>query len=333
MWNFSISLSFSLMVRTLPFILFRLGVYLSVAFGYLLITGTGAGIGWGIGAFGDTDFRAGATLIGGGIGFALFGAAVYALREYLLYLVKAGHIAVMVEMLAGRPMPEGRSQIGHAHAAVKARFAEASTLFAVDQIVKAVLRAVTGLARGILSMLPGMNRLTGVIQAFLSVAVGLIDEVIMGHAFATGATNPWVAAREALVLYAQNNRNMLKNAIWITAIIYGALAMVFLLLLGPAVLVARGLPGEMEALGVLIALIFAWALKAALFEPFAVACLMQAYFRATEGQPLDPEWEARLDGLSSKFRVLRERASRVLAPDPGSTPPSAMPGSAARGNT
>lgn len=332
MWDFSVSLSFSLMVRTLPFILFRLGVYLSVALGYLLITGAGAGIGWGIGAFGDADFRAGATVLGGGIGFALFGAIVYALREYLLYLVKAGHIAVMVEMLAGRPMPEGHNQIGHAQAAVKARFAEASTLFAVDQIVKAVLRAITGLAQGVLSIIPGLKRVAGIIQAFLSIAVGLIDEVIIAHAFATSATNPWVSAREALVLYAQNNRNMLKNAVWIMAFTYGVLALIFLLFLGPAVLIAQTLPGKMEALGVVFALLFTWALKAALFEPFAVACLMQAYFRATEGQVLDPAWEARLDSLSAKFQALRDRASRALAPDHGVLPSDALKEPTMRGN-
>ncbi|MCL7466787.1 hypothetical protein [Phaeovulum sp. NW3] len=325
MWDFSISRSFGLMARTLPFILFRLAVYLGVALGYVLVAGTGAGIGYGIGSFGDADTRAGAALIGGGIGFALFGAIVYGLREYLLYLVKAGHIAVMVELLAGRPMPEGRSQIGHAQAAVRARFAHASTLFAVDQVVRAVLRAITGLARGILSILPGLDRLAGVVQAFLNVAVGLIDEVILAHAFATSATNPWAAAREALVLYAQNNRNMLKNAAWIAAITYGALAVVFLILLGPALLIAQSLPGQAEAVGVVFALVFAWALKAALFEPFAVACLLQAYFRATAGQPLDPAWEARLDSLSGKFRVLRDRAAAAFAPAASSPGPMAHP--------
>lgn len=325
MWDFSISRSIGLMARTLPFILFRLAVYLGVALGYVLVAGTGAGIGYGIGSFGDADARAGAALMGGGIGFALFGAVVYGLREYLLYLVKAGHIAVMVEILAGRPMPEGRSQIGHAQAAVRARFAQASTLFAVDQVVKAVLRAITGLARGILSILPGLDRLTGVVQAFVNVAVGLIDEVIIAHAFATRATNPWAAAREALVLYAQNNRNMLKNAAWIAAITYGALAIVFLILLGPALLIAQSLPGQVEAVGVVFALVFAWALKAALFEPFAVACLLQAYFRATAGQPLDPAWEARLDSLSGKFRALRDRAATAFAPAASTPGPMAHP--------
>lgn len=325
MWDFSISRSIGLMARTLPFILFRLAVYLGVALGYVLVAGTGAGIGYGIGSFGDADARAGAALMGGGIGFALFGAVVYGLREYLLYLVKAGHIAVMVEILAGRPMPEGRSQIGHAQAAVRARFAQASTLFAVDQVVKAVLRAITGLARGILSILPGLDRLTGVVQAFVNVAVGLIDEVIIAHAFATRATNPWAAAREALVLYAQNNRNMLKNAAWIAAITYGALAIVFLILLGPALLIAQSLPGQVEAVGVVFALVFAWALKAALFEPFAVACLLQAYFRATAGQPLDPAWESRLDSLSGKFRALRDRAATAFAPAASTPGPMAHP--------
>ena len=117
MWDFSIARSFGLLLQTLPFILLRLAVYLGVALAYVAATGTGAGVGWGIGAFGDDEFRASSTMIGGGIGFAVVAAIMYALREYLLYMVKAGHIAVMVELLAGRPMPEGRSQIGHAQAA------------------------------------------------------------------------------------------------------------------------------------------------------------------------------------------------------------------------
>jgi len=327
MWDFSISRSFGLMIRTLPFVLLRLAVYLGVALAYIAATGTGAGIGWGIGAFGDADFRVSATMIGGGIGFAIVGAVMYALREYLLYMVKAGHIAVMVELLTGRPMPDGRSQIGHAQASVRARFAEASTLFAIDQIVRAVVRAITRLVRGILSIVPGLEKLAGVVQAFLNIAVGLIDEVIIAHAFATKSTNPWDSAREALVLYAQNNRNMLKNAAWITAITYAVLGIVFLVVLGPAILIARALPGEMEVAGVVFALVIAWALKAALFEPFAVACLLQAFFRATQGQSLDPAWEARLDTLSDKFRQLRDRAAKTFSPEAAAPETAPMPAS------
>jgi len=35
---------------------------------------------------------------------------------------------------------------------------------------------------------------------------------------------------------------------------------------------------------------------------------MQVYFRITDGQEPDPEWDARLEQMSSHFRKLKERA-------------------------
>lgn len=173
MWDFNIGQAFSLMMRTLPFVLLRAAVYFGITLAYILATGAGVVIGWGVGAFGDEDFRATAMAWGGMAGFGVTGAVMYWLREYILYVVKAGHVAVLVELIDGRPLPEGRGQIAHATTVVKERFGQASLLFALDQLVKGVIRAVTGLARGILSILPipYVRQLMGVVQAFCRVAL------------------------------------------------------------------------------------------------------------------------------------------------------------------
>ncbi|EWH00372.1 hypothetical protein [Halomonas sp. BC04] len=41
--------------------------------------------------------------------------------------------------------------------------------------------------------------------------------------------------------------------------------------------------------------------------------MMQAFFKAIEGQQPDPEWEAKLDGMSAKFRKLKLRANEEEA--------------------
>ncbi len=309
MWDFSIGSALAMMARTLPFILLRVAVYFGMALGYMLVTGTGAGIGYGIGGFGDDGFRASSTLWGGVAGFGLFGAIMYWAREYVLYIVKAGHIAVLVELIDGRPMPQGRSQIAHAATVVRQRFAQASVLFAIDQLVRGVIGAITGVVRGVLALLPipGARQVSGLLHAFLRVAVGLIDEVILAHAIRSRATDPWASAREALVLYGQNYRPMLKNAAWLAVIVYGLSFVVFLVMLAPAALVVYLMPGAWAAGGFVFALLFAWAVKAALLEPFAVACMMQVYFRAIEGQSPDPEWDARLEQMSGHFRKLKGR--------------------------
>jgi hypothetical protein len=217
----------------------------------------------------------------------------------------------MVDLLQGGQIPQGRGQIDHARAVVTERFGQASALFALDQLIKGVVGAVTGLMQGILSILPipGLQNLMGLLRAYLRLAVGLVDEVILAHAIKTRATNPWSNAQEALVLYAQNARPMLVNAAWLTLIVYGLSFVVFLLMLAPAAAVVYLLPGAWSAGGVVFALVFAWAVKAALIEPFAIACLLQVFFKLTEGQTPDPAWQAKLSGVSDKFKKLGERAA------------------------
>ena len=53
---------------------------------------------------------------------------LFFVRDYILYIVKAGHIAVMVEIMQGGVVPGGRGQIEYATPVVKARFGEASAL-------------------------------------------------------------------------------------------------------------------------------------------------------------------------------------------------------------
>jgi hypothetical protein len=311
MWDFSIGRSLGLMARTAPFIVFRVIVYFGIALAYVLVTGIGAGIGFGVGAFGDAEFRAGSAVWGGIIGFVLTAGVLYFLREYILYIVKAGHIAVLVELMDGRDIPQGQGQITYATEVVKSRFAQTSVLFAVDQLVKGVLRAIIGLVQGIAHLIPipGLQNIVGLIRAFLQIAVGFVDEVILAYAIRTNTDNPWRSAQTALVLYGQNYQTMLKNAAWLTLFTYGLAFVVFLIMLAPAAALVYLMPGGWSWGGFIFALIFAWAVKTALIEPFAIAAMMEVYFRVIEGQTPDPEWDERLSGVSRKFRTLKERAA------------------------
>lgn len=323
MWDFSMGTSFALMRKTFPFLLFRIAVYFGIACAYVIGTGTGAGIGYGIGGFGDDGFQASTTFWGGGIGFAVVAGVLYLMREYLLYVVKAGHIAVMVEYLDGRALPDGQGQVAYAKNIVTQRFGEASVLFGIDQLVKGVINAITGLVQGLLSILPipGLDRLMSVLRAYLKLAVGLMDEVILAHAIRQRSDNPYASAKEALVLYGQNAKPMLKNAAWLTLFTWGLTIIVFLVMLAPAAAVVYLIPGAWSAGGVVFALVFAWAVKAAVIEPFAIACLLQAYFKVTAGQTPNPEWEAKLDHASKKFKSLGERAITWASGGRGKTPP------------
>jgi len=321
MWDFSIAKALGLMIRTAPFLIFRALVYFAIAAGLVITTGAGAGAGYGIGLIGDEEFRASSTIWGGVAGFALAAGVIFFLRDYLLYIVKAGQIAVMVEYLDGRPLPYGQGQIAYARAVVTERFGQASALFVLDRLVRGVIALITGLVEGVATLVPvpGISQIMAAVRAWLKIAVGLVDEVILAHAIRTRSENAWEAAHDGLVLYAQNGRAMLVNAAWLTLISWGLAVAVFLLMLAPAAALVWLLPGEASGGTFLFALIFAWAVKAAVIEPFALACMMQVFFNVTKGQQPQPEWRGRLTQISDKFRQLGERAVgwKPDAPDAG----------------
>ncbi|MFO7763237.1 MAG: hypothetical protein R6V61_05845 [Wenzhouxiangellaceae bacterium] len=332
MMDFKIGEIFSLMARTLPFLVFRFLVYFGITLAYVLITGVGAGLGYGIGTIGGEAEAGG--LWGGLVGFGIAGAIMYFIREYLLYLVKAGHIAVLVELMDGKEIPGGRGQIDYAQSIVRERFAQSSVLFGVDQLIKGVLKAFNRAFFTIANFLPipGVQGVAKFINTIVNLSLTYLDEVILAYNMKTRADNPWAASRTALVLYAQNYKAFLKNAFWLALIIWGLTFLVFLLILAPVAGLVSLFPGAAGPLALIIAVVFAWGVKQAVIEPIGMTALMQVFFSVTEGQQPDPEWEGKLDQVSKKFAEIKKKASDWGdATEPGSKqpdPPADEPASA-----
>jgi hypothetical protein len=312
MWDFSIGRTLGLLARTYPFILLRMLVYFGITFAYLVATGGGAAIGYGIGHVGDDP--AAFSVWGGIAGFAVVSVAVYWVREYLLYLLKAGHIAVMVELMRGAPLPAGQGQIAHAREIVTARFGEANLLFVLDQLIKGVIRAITGLVGGVAMILPipGLDGLLRLVNTVVRISLTYVDEIILGYNIRVGSTNPWETSRQALVLYAQNGKRMVKNAIWLTLMLYVLAFLIFLVMLAPMATLFYVMPGDIAGWSFVAAIVFAWAFKAAVLEPFAIAALMAVYFDSIEGQVPNADWDRKLSEASTKFRELKDRALASL---------------------
>lgn len=235
---------------------------------------------------------------------------MYFLREYLLYLVKAGHIAVLVELMDGEELPGGRGQIDHAQTIVRERFGQSSILFGLDQLIKGILKAFNKAFFTIANFLPipGIQGVAKFINTVVNLSLTYLDEVILAYNIREKADNPWAASRTALILYAQNYTAFLKNAVWLAFIIWGLTLLVFLVILGPAAAFVSLLPSGASSLAFVIALVFAWGIKQAVIEPVGMTALMQVFFTVTEGQEPDPEWESRLEGVSDKFAELKTQA-------------------------
>ena len=315
MWDFDIGRALAIMARTWPFIALRLVVYFGITLAYVLGTGTGAGVGYGVGnIFSDPGAEVGTAFWGGVVGFVFASVVLYWIREYILYIVKAGHIAVMVHLIDGREVPNGQGQIAYARDVVTARFAEANILFALDQLVKGAIAAVTRLIGGVAAILPipGLDGIVRFVNTVIRLSLTYVDEIILGYNIRLGSQNPYETARQGVVLYAQNGIIMVKNAVWLAIIMWVLAIVVFLLMLTPAAAIPYYMPGALAGWSFVLAIMLAWAVKAALLEPFAIAALMQVYFKVIEGQVTDPEWDNRLAEASKQFRKLKEEALASL---------------------
>jgi hypothetical protein len=322
MWDFSLTDAMRAVIRTAPFVALRLVVYVGIALSLMLTTGFGAGVGILIQRASHGHNGA---LWGGIAGFVLVMGLLHLAREYILYLVKAGHIAVLVELYDGNPVPGGEGQIRYGAQFVRAHFAESSVLFGVDQLIKAVLNALMNMVNRFASFLPipGAVPLLKLAEAVVRTSLTYVDELILAYLVRTRTRNPWQTAKNGLILYAQNYRHFLKNALWLWLFLWAITLALFAVLLAPAWAFAAALPGHNFWWGFAFAFALAWALKAALLEPLAIAALMQVFFQTIEGQRPDPQWEDRLNTASKRFRELGEKAAHWI-PRPA-VPPSASP--------
>ncbi|MFC6757264.1 MULTISPECIES: hypothetical protein [Haloarcula] len=252
------------------------------------------------------------------------------LNRYVLYLAKAGHIAVIVEIIETGEVPE--NQIRHGVTTVKDNFAEASTLFGVDQLVKGIVRqfnnAVLSVSRW-LSFAPQLQKLVWLLGKGVALAATYIDEAILAHVFRHPEQGRWTAARDGLTLYAKNWKSVLGSTLAIVFALYGT-AFLLLLALSPLASVFSGLSTTVEYIGwVVVAGIFG-PLYLGFLRPWIKTVVITTFLIESADDTPDSETADMLADRSSKFGELMQKAdSEATGSETDSTDSSSPSGTAA----
>jgi len=311
MWDFKLSTIIALMIKTYPFLIFRFMVYTCITLIAVALTGGGAGIGWLGGAI--LGEPGGGVFYGGILGAGAASYFLYFIREYVLYQVKAGHIALLVKFMDGQPVPEGQGMVVYAKDQVKEHFTESNVLFAVDQLIKGVLKTISGMFNTVANLvpIPGLANIIKVVNKIISMSLTYVDEIILAYYMKNGSTNVWSESSKALVLYAQNYGKLLKNAFWVSLMVWGLTIVVFVMVFGPFAALVSAFPSLAGFWTFVVAGLLAWGFKSAVIDPIAMTALMQVYFKTIEGQNPDLEWERKLEQLSDKFRTLKEKGKSL----------------------
>ena len=315
----------SLMMRTMPYAIVRFGMLL----GFSVAT-----IVWFILTFGIAAFLGSTRVPALGLiwmiaGLGVYGWAWWAVVRYALYLVQAGHIAVLTELITKGQVNNGSmNMFEYGKKVVTDHFGEVNILFALDLLIKGVVHAFNRTLDWIAGFLPipGLQSLVGIVNAIVRAATRYIDETIFSYNLARGDDNAWRSPKDALIYYCQNSKEILKTAIYVVVLDKLLTAVVWVVMLAPAFLLLALLPASWAPggflAGLVIAALFASNVRQAFLQPTFLVMIMTKFHVCVQNEAINLEWDQRLTSLSGKFREIKDKAAAGVTP-PGV--PAALP--------
>ncbi|QQR81594.1 MAG: hypothetical protein IPJ69_05650 [Deltaproteobacteria bacterium] len=269
----------SIVFKTIPYIIMRAAIYLAFGVAFMIyfflvflmgrafsgIAPQAEGIIWFLGLV---------------VSFPLTKLA----REYLLYLVKAGHVAVISQLVTEGKLPDGVNQVSYGKSLVVQHFKQSSILFLLDRTIHGVITALSAFMMRMtdfLSAVPGIDGLRKLIRGILYFSLSYVDEAILARYFVKPTPNPWINAREGIVLYAQAWKSFLSAALVAGFISIISFPLFLIITLAPALAASIGHAQE-RWLYVMIGVIAAWLLKSILIEPFTLTLMIVTYLKETK---------------------------------------------------
>jgi hypothetical protein len=296
-----------LLFRSLPYALARFGILLAYSVACII---------WIIVAFGGAAWLG--THVAGAFGILWFVLCAVSIGwfwgtvlRYALHLLACGHVAVLTELIIKGQVGNGsESMLAYGKRIVLQRFGEVNVLFGFNMLVRGIINAFHRTLDWIdqLIPIPGLESLSSLATMILRAATRYLDKVILSYNLARGDGDPWTSAREGLVYYAQNAKPILLTSIWIVILERLLTFVLWLVLLAPAGVITLMMPAGVRESGgvvtVLIAILLAATLRSAFIKPLFLIMMMVRFHALAENQPINPDWDARLSGISDKFRSL-----------------------------
>jgi hypothetical protein len=89
---------------------------------------------------------------------------------------------------------------------------------------------------------------------------------------------------------------------------------IWTVMLAPAFLIGRALPGAASVAGLVLAALFAANLRSAVLRPLFLTMVMVKFHTLVQNQPIHLEWHERLTAASGKFVELEQKAAAWMQP-------------------
>ncbi len=307
------STALNLCLKTMPYVWMRLGAYVAFTVAAVIWLALVGGVAYMFS--GKNGANSGGGLVLFLIGFGLPVGVFYWVRQYVLYLLKAGHIAVLTRFITIGTLPAGVNQVAYGKQIVTDKFGQTNVMFALDALIRGVTTAFNRTLDWVAGLIPipGLDSLMKVVEKIIDNATTYIDESIFSYNLARNDENVWRSSVDGLVYYAQNAKAILRTAVWVLIIDYASTFGAFLICLIPAWMLKIVLPGAVQSWAWLFAVALAAGVRAAFLRPIFLTMVMLTYHQNAHAQPINLEMEGTLSSASDKFQELLGKAKSWTA--------------------
>ncbi len=289
--------------KTMPFVWAKLLLGLATILCSIVIFAVLMGVAWLF----NNDGVSGIMLL---IWLSATGTIQFFFMHYIGYLLKAGHIAVIVEAVTTGNIPS--NQVEYGKGKVKERFVTSNVYFAIDKLVSGAVRQLQNVlekAGNTLGFVPGMDTVVKIGKMFIGISLGYIDECCLGYTFYKKDQGEFKSAADGVVIYAQNWKRLLKDAAKTTITVIILIAMIILVTFLGFGLVFRLLNWN-GFVAFLLACFVAAAVKSAFIDSYMMVKMMTSYMEVAPSTNITFDLYGKMCEMSSKFKDLWNKAEK-----------------------
>lgn len=236
--------------------------------------------------------------------------------EYIGYMIKAAHVAVIGELSLYGKVPEGVKITEYGKNKVKERFLTANAFFAIDKLmssaVKQIQNTITKVGN-VFEKIEIIQTIISIVNIFVGIVLGYVDEAVLARVFQKKEDGAWKASADGVVLYFQNWKEVLKNALLITL---GIIAF-YAVGMGLIYVIAAGL-SLVSDLWVILLVFVAYFLidviKVSFIDSYVTIAVVNKYLPLTINQTPAIDIYEKAQGWSKKFKEMCDKAKAEPQP-------------------
>ena len=298
--------------KTMPFVWGRFGMQLALNLGIIIY--------FAVVIFLLMSLTDGEGIIAVIIGFIalIVGLKIYSFGcEYIGYMIKAAHVAVIGELALNGKIPEGVKMTDYGKQKVKERFLTANAFFAIDKLMTTAVKQIQNMISkigGMFEKIEIVQTIISIVNVFVGIVLGYVDEAVLARVFQKKEDGAWKASCDGVVLYFQNWKEILKNALGLTLGIVAFYAVGMGIVYGIIALISGGAGDLWAIFFIIIAFFLIDVVKVAFIDSYVTISVVNKYLPLTMGQEPALDIYEKAQGWSKKFKEMCNKAKEEPQP-------------------